>query len=243
MENYITLMSTDPALVKAYTEQYQEHLSLCSPVFVSHTDSGNFSSYFSNIRHMKGTIFEKSASLSVCTLPRELLHLCIQQTDDKDGKKAYELYLNEIPEFEKRLSCESYVDIAPLATAAEIRTGKIPVPIPFGTCASRPCYTPETYILHLKNILRLMEQYENYRFFPFPNKFSSDYHLIVNEFGLALLTGTSVPELILEIHNGEIMNAYQEHLHQFVEQLGSYYTQKENVRAILSHFISELSES
>lgn len=118
MENYITLMSTDPALVKAYTEQYQEHLSLCSPVFVSHTDSGNFSSYFSNIRHMKGTIFEKSASLSVCTLPRELLHLCIQQTNDKDGKKAYELYLNEIPEFEKRLSCESYVDIAPLATAA-----------------------------------------------------------------------------------------------------------------------------
>ena len=80
-------------------------------------------------------------------------------------------------------------------------------------------------------------------FFPFPNKFSSDYHLIVNEFGLALLTGTSVPELILEIHNGEIMNAYQEHLHQFVEQLGSYYTQKENVRAILRHFISELSES
>ena len=49
-----------------------------------------------------------------------------------------------------------------LASAKEIRSGTVPVASSSRNYCGQPYYTPETYCLHLKNILRLMEQYENY---------------------------------------------------------------------------------
>lgn len=87
-----------------------------------------------------------------------------------------------------------------LATADEVRSGKVYVASPFPTHPEHPRYTPGTYILHLKNILRLMEQYENYFFLPYDSQES--YNLLVNSDGPALLmraTGSPLINVVNQI--------------------------------------------
>ena len=66
--------------------------------------------------------------------------------------------------------------------------------------------------MHLRNILRLMEQYENYWFIPFRGEMRHDYNLFVNDSGLALIARLSRPALLLELRRPEMVQACKENL-------------------------------
>lgn len=130
------------------------------------------------------------------------------------------MYLNLIPDFELNLRNRLYIDMAHLATAEEIFSGKVKIASPFSTSSQHLCYTPETYILHLENILRLMEEYENYYFVPYDNNIHGDYNLFANTDGLALLVRNAFPPLMVEITRPEMVMACREYLLRKAERVG-----------------------
>lgn len=240
-QNHITLTSTHPQLVKAYTHQYQEYLSLCRPALITHTTPRDFFYCFEDMFSRKGLTIQKVTPLSASTIPRELLELCIKQTDIPGWKMTFQMYINQIPKFEERLMKQGpYIDISRLATAEEVRSQTIAIATPYKTCNSQPVYTPETYILHLQNILRLMDQYENYYFIPFQEETLHDYNLFVNEDGLALLVRNSPPTLMLELRRPEMVQACREYLMRMAEQKGYDGIQREKIRLQLKSLIREL---
>ena len=95
-------------------------------------------------------------------------------------------------------------------------------------------------MLHLQNILRLMEEYENYYFVPIQDKEIQDYNLFVNESGMALLIRTSPPITILEIRRPEMVVAFREHLLRKAEAVGYDGIRKEKIRLKLRALIREL---
>lgn len=240
--NHITLLSTESKLVDGFMQLYQEHLALCRPALTPHRDHKEFAPCLRNMFSRDCAMIQKVSPLSASTIPRELLEICISQTESSMWKSTYQLFLEEIPHFEERLKHFSYIDIACLPSAKEIREGRIPIGCPCITCESHPVYTPETYILHLKNILRLMEQYDNYHFLPLRKDTSQDYSMLVSEDGLALLLRNTMPALMLEILRPEMVQAFREHLMRMVEQIGYEGFHKEKVRLHIKALIRELQE-
>ena len=238
----ITLVSTEPELVQEYTIQFQEYLSLCRPAMAVHRHPEEFFPRFQDIFSRGGEIIQNVSPLSISTLPRQLLEQYIQETDKANWKISFQMCLDEIPHFENQLKHEIFINMSRLSTVEEIRAGQVPIASDFKTYSGHPCYTPETYILHLRNILRLMDEYENYYFVPVPKKSRQDYNLIVSESGLALLIRTTAPVLMLEIHRPELVQACREHLLRIAEK-GEYNgIGRTKVRMQINSLIEELQK-
>lgn len=236
----ITLFSTDPKLVDAYTKQYQEYLALCRPALIAHPDPKDAISCFLELFSRQGDTVQMVNSLAINSAPRELLEQCVREAEDPGWKKNFQMYLDEIPHFEQRLRQAPYIDMSYLASAEMIRSGKVCIASPFKTFPGHPCYTPEAYVLHLQNILRLMEEYENYYFVPIQDKEIQDYNLFVNESGMALLIRTIPPITMLEILRPEMVMAFREHLLRKAEAVGYDGIRKEKIRLKLRALIREL---
>ena len=236
----VTMFSTDRKIVDTYAAQFNEHLALCRPALSVYTEYRDFTRIFSEISLAQGNHIHMSFALSPYTLPRELLEQIIQSIDNPDWKSAFQNNLEQLPQFEELLNHTQYIDMVKLASPEEIYAGKVYISAPYKAFHGQPVYTPETYIMHLKNILRLMEQYENYHFVPYKDNGRENYNLIVNSEGTALLLRTCTPPLMLKMQRPELVMACQEYLMHKAEQIGYDGIYKEKHRLVIQGLIKEL---
>lgn len=235
----ITMFSTDPRLVDAFEQQFQEHIALCRPALNVHRDAQEVISCFLEFFTRQGDTIQAVNFLSTNSIPRALLAQFAQESSNPSWQQVFQKYLNEQPCFENRLRHEPYIDMCRLATAEEVRSGKVPVGAPIQWENGQPCYTPETYCLHLKNILRLMDTYPNYTFLPLREK-EPGYELFVNESGMALLVRTSAPLFVLEMRRPHMVLALQEHLMRKADAIGYEGASRERIRMELRALIQKL---
>ena len=103
------------------------------------------------------------------------------------------------------------------------------------------CLFLQQQLLHLKNILRLLEQYENYFFLHLDKKERPGYNLFVNEGDLALIVRTVEPFILLEIRQTAMITALQEHLLKKADAVGYDGIHREKIRMELRSLIQALN--
>ncbi|MGN0494278.1 MAG: hypothetical protein ACI4F7_11570 [Acutalibacteraceae bacterium] len=239
----ITMFSTDPRLVKAFENQFEELVSLCRPALNVYRSVTEASACFPKFFSSRGETVQAINSLSINSMPPEVIRWCMDNTDDLQWAHAFKTILDKQPSFEEHFKDSLYIDMCGLATAQEVRSGLVPVSAPVSAQAGRLYYTCETYCIHLKNILRLMEQYENYYFLPLGKKDTADYNLFANESGTALLVPTEPPIKVLEISRPAMATAFREHLLRKADAVGCDGIYREKARMELRALIQELSSS
>lgn len=94
--------------------------------------------------------------------------------------------------------------------------------------------------MHLKNILRLMETYENYSFLPLDEQEYADFDLFTNEDGLALIVRIAASPITLEIRRQTMVNAFREFLLRRAEAAGYERPNREKTRVMLRSLIQKL---
>lgn len=240
--NSITMLSRDPALINENVKQYQQHLALCRSAMQVHDNPDDFSQCLQELFTRTGSFVQKEYPLSVDTLPADLLTQIIRYTENQVWKNSFQMFLDKIPQFEELLTHTTFVDISELSTAEEIRSGQVPIGCSFPAYEGHPVYTPATYTRHLKNILRLMDKYENYHFISMPNRTRRDYSLFINSNGYALLVRNQPPALILEIRRPEMVSAFREYLIRMAEHMGYDGIQRTKTRMQINALIHELQE-
>ena len=176
-------------------------------------------------------------------MPRELLEWCIRETSNSQCAQIFQTIMDKLSHVEERLSHEPYIDMCRLATAEDVRAGIVPIAVPINSEDSQLCYTPETYCIHLKNILRLMDRYGNYFFLPLRAKDSSNYDLFANESGMALIVPKQPPTMVMEISRPAMVTAFREHLLRKADSVGYDGIHREKVRMELKALIHELDSS
>ena len=133
-----------------------------------------------------------------------------------------------------------FIDIACLASAEDVRNGKVPIILSHGDNSRPLYYTVETYILHLKNILHILDTCESYHFVPVDARMQKEGTLMVKEGHKALLVRlppppdssttsagqpSSSPKIgdaisVFEISQPAIVQLCQEHLFRIADQVG-----------------------
>lgn len=236
----VSMVSTEPALIAAYMEQFNTVAAVCRPAITVHTEPGDFFDSMSRVLSSREDILCKVAPLSTPTIPVELLERLCEQTANPVWKRTFQRLIQASGSFEERLKDHFMLDIVRLSTADRVRTGTIPVGCPSMPYEGHPCYTPETYVLHLQNILRLMDTYENYCFVPIGMERYPGYNLIVSGNSTAVLASAGTPPVLLEMHRPEIVMACREHLLR-VAGVESYDSiRREKIRSQLRGLIREL---
>lgn len=236
----VTMFSTDPDVVNAHIRQFEEHLALCRPALAAHTEFRDFVRLFSEVILRQGNLIAMGFPLPPYTIPHGLFERLIRETDNPNWKATFQSNLEQIADFENLLAQRQCIDISRLATPEEVCSGKVCIGTPFKTYTDQPVYTPETYILHLKNILRLMDQYENYYFVPYDGTDWENYNLIVNGDGPALLIRRHTSPLMIEMQRPGLVLACQEHLLRKAEKIGYDGISKEKSRIQIQSLIKEL---
>ncbi|MDD6188829.1 MAG: hypothetical protein PUB32_04535 [Clostridiales bacterium] len=236
----ITMFSTDPKLVSAFEKQFQEHVALCKPSLDVYQSPGDFIPRFLELFSRGGDTIQQINALSVNSMPRELLEWCVREAGESEWEEGFRMHLEELSHFEERLGQDKYIDMCRLASAEDVRAGKVPVVALSKAFPGYLSYTPETYCLHLKNILRLMDKYENYSFLPLHEKECPDYNLFVSEGGMALLVRAVEPFVMMEIRRPPMITAFREHLLRRADAVGYEGISREKVRMELRALIQEL---
>ena len=237
----ITMFSTDLKLVAAFEKQFQEHLALCRPALFVHRDAKEAYPCYQDYFNRRGESIQLINSLSLCSMPRELLERYTRELSNSLWSSTFQLYLDDLPNFESKLEQIPFVDMCRLFTVEDICGGQVPVGSSSQDYYGQPWYTLETYGLHLKNILRLMDQYENYHFVPLHEKEYPDYDLFVNEDNLALIVRTAKPLMTLEVRRPTMVTAFREHLLRRADTVGYDGIHREKIRMELRSLIQALN--
>ena len=238
----ITVTSTDRQLVNAFDTQFHQELALCRPALISHKDPDAFITCFRELLNDNSPVIHKISKPSPYTLPRELLDSYIQSTPDSIWKKTMEMNIENTELFEKKISQTSFIELCPLASAEEVRSGKVLFATSYAVQDGHPVYTPETYARHLEHILELMDNYDNYHFVPVKPTERQDYNLFASEAGLTLLLSNTPPAFMLEIRRPELSQACHEYLMRMADLVGYTGIRRSKIRMQINELIQELRD-
>lgn len=238
--NTIIVNSTEPALVDAYHAQFEYQLSLCRPALITHREPEAFISCFRELLKDSSPAIHMVCKPAPYTLPRKFLDEYISKTEDSEWKKTLEMDRDDAELFEEKIARTGFIEICPLATAEEIRAGKVLFATNYKINDSHPVYTPETYAIHLEHILELMNKYENYHFVPMKPTERQDYNLFSSESGLTLLVSNTLPPFMLEIRRPELSQACHEYLMRTADLVGYTGIRRTKIRMQIKELIQEL---
>lgn len=236
----ITVTSTDKDLVNAYDIQFHQELALCRPALITHREPQEFITCFRELLNDNSPVIHKACKPAPYTLPREFLDEYISKAEGSVWKKTLEMDRDDAELFEKKIARNGFIEICPLATAEDVRAGKVLFATDYKIQDSHPVYTPETYAMHLQHILDLMDKYENYHFVPVKPTERQDYNLFASESGLTLLVSNSLPPFMLEIRRPELSQACHEYLMRMAELVGYTGIRRTKIRMQISELIQEL---
>lgn len=243
-DNMITIVSTDKEFINAHAEQFNYFRSLCRPALKVHREPQEFPKMLLDFISLNGDVCQKTLPLPTLSMSVELAAVFAEQTDDFLWKEAFQKVSSAISVCEKHLLTYKHIDISPLSSVKDIVAGRIPVASPYMPKSGYPVYTPETYLMHLENILRLMDTYENYTFIPMDREIYQGYNLMVNDGGTALLShGQKNLPMIMEFHRPEIVLSCKEHLMRIVDREGGIKAVREKTKKRLTALMSELKKA
>lgn len=188
-----TLLTTENRFIQTYLTLFQDYLKMCRPMQNIYTEPEGLMRCFTRFLALEGARIQKVTSLSAETAPPELMAYCIDKVDNENLKKLGSLYLQELDSIGESREWDEFIDIAYLASAEEVKSGKVPIILSYGDDSAPLCYTPETYILHLKNILHILDNNENYHFIPATSRIQEEGTLMVKPEQRALLVHTVYP--------------------------------------------------
>ncbi len=216
----VTLLTTDRQLTQAYAEEFHDYLSLCRPMLESYTNPEKLTQCFTQFLSADGIRIQQVPCLSAETTPAEILNDCLLKRKETEFPALSRLYMQEKEKLAQKKEDYSLIDITCLSTAEEVRQGKVPISFSYGLIAEPLYYTPETYILHLQNILKLMETCSNYHFVPLRSKSDANGPLMVKEGQRAILVHLAPPLTAFEISQPDIVQLCREHLLQIADRIG-----------------------
>ena len=239
-DNDIVMYSTDPSLIAAMGRQFDHYLSLCKPSLKVYREIADCVPILSGLIHLQGDIIQTPSSLSIISMPPELIERCVRETQVTIEQQLYASFIQNQAIVMKHLQNYAFIDMCPLATAADVRAGRVPMGLYVEDHPHQLYYTPEAYVLHLRSILLLMEQYENYTFIPLRDSESESFAQFINEGGLALLFRINAPLIMLEIQRPSMITAFRENLLRKAESLGYDKSARQRTRMELRALIQEL---
>lgn len=236
-DNVYSVLTAEQGIVSVKEAEFKTFLSYCRSTMDIYESEEDVSACFSRLISTKTGHIQKGLSLPPAAMPDEIVDQFLSSNPDELGANMRTSYREQSAFDEYR-----NVDICPLATVEQVKSGRVPIIFPVVKQNVPLYYTPATYAKHLKNILDIIDNYPNYYFVPIPYDPEDNVCIIVNEEKEAMLIRTAFPSMIFDFNHPQIVRHLQEYLYQIANSVGYTDISRKKIRSQIKELITALEK-
>lgn len=214
----VNILIRSPKAVALYEMEFMNYLSLCRPLMHIY-NLKNRQACLQKLAKFEqeicSTIIE-TRSLSLMTISNSLLFKILSH-NGVECPKILEFNAMRVESFQQLLSTYTYTEIISLPEPQDLICGKVRVALTGMLNDCTVFYTPEEYLLHLQNIIQVMEKHENYHVH-LKRKATEDQYLVYVKENLGVIVAkTSLPPVVMALDEGYMAAAFWDYL---IEKIG-----------------------
>lgn len=229
----VTLLSTDRQLVHALSEDFKDVAGRCRHMMNLHTmdKPEHLFQCIADIDSIEDTGIYKSSTLSVISLPQAIIDR-VRSSGRPFAAQMCDTWTQRLAHREKVLQDNIIVDMVHLVPPEEIMRGRQEIPGTKMIPGTPFYYTPEEYILHLENILWLLNHCPHYQLVLANDALFAKVILYVKGIHRAILVKHDNNFAIIEIteqHMVALLYDYLRHMADENMSVGSRHTTIERV--------------
>jgi len=231
---------TDKTTIAALIEEYNSYLKMCRPLMHIYTPNNKtgYLKTFSEFENELADCMIKSDYLSSITMPYELLANLASRIDSSDKNKVLNYQKNRVDVFESNLKEKSFTEIITLPDAATVKSGCLKTGYFDIFSESEIFYTPEEFISHIQNIIRLLRSYDNYNIYINTEKSAHGFMLYVKDNIGVLVAKTTYPSVIFAINESNLTAAFWDYLSVLSNKFVN--TKKSEIINTLNRMLSDI---
>jgi hypothetical protein len=237
------ILCRDSAVIEAYTEEFNEYLSLCKPLMSIYTakDEGVYFSKLLEFEEECSNAVMKTESLSLLTMPEKLTNEIMTRIGKLSDFGAHQK--ERVSVFENCLKSNTFTEIIRLFDTETVKNEQVKVSFSDMLIGGATYYTAEEYIEHLEHILHLLKTRENFHVFLTDEELESRYMVYAREEVGAIVAKTSAPAVILAINESNLSAAFWDYLVHLIGDNRYRYPDDAESERKLSEYIKRLKSS
>lgn len=239
----MTMISTNPHILEETSAFMLDYFNICIPamdIYWTHEDT---TQCINNLSLFKANRIQKRLSLPPNTLPAHMLETYKNDSLDSYRSDFAHFFIDNVSRIESDLNKYENIEICPLATAEEVRAGKVRIDFPSSDKDNKSFYTPQTYALHLRNILRMMETYSKFHFVPIAYNENDYTSILIKQSKKAVLMNTQDGVITLDTEQSDLVKIFHEYLLRYIDYIDFRSAKgRQHIMGRLKALIAELEQ-
>lgn len=209
------IIYTDKKMLNALTIEFNAYLDLCKPLMqiLTKRNYADFLDIKNKFEKQEGNVIYKSNLPSFTTIPKDLFYeIFTFPYSDDDVKKGITQNFDEQTQcFLNNIENNTYTEIVAIPEIDDINNKKIPVPLSEIINGEPLYYTKEQFVRHLKNVIYMLENYNNYHFYFSSDKCNNNSLLAKDNIG-SIIVKLNTPSVIFAFNHEAMTNAMYAYL-------------------------------
>ena len=232
-------LHTDPKAIAAYEDEFQNYLKLCNPLMLIFTEKDRDAALHTLLEFEKegGISFIKTESLSLLTMPEELLASIVARTSpSNDLFQQYHAWRLET--FHNNIRTNAFTEIVKLPDPQDVLGGRVKIASSVMMAGGAHFYEASEYLAHLANVIQLLERNENYNVCLVQGSVEERYTVYAKENKGVLVAKTSQPPVMLAMSESNMTASFWDFLSTQCERSASGKTGKPSTAQQLKDYIA-----
>lgn len=233
----VNILHKDKAAIASFAEEYNQYLSLCKPLMRVFTvkDEEAYISYLLEFEKKRTNTIVQTESLSILTMPEVIAKSLVdRQHEDKSDLLNYHRIRTRI--FEENIKYNNYIEVIKLPNIEDVIGKKVKISFSDMLHGEAAYYTAEEYIEHLRNIIHLLESYENFHVQLIGQSPRNTYLVYAKEDVGTLVARTTAPPVVLAINEDNLTAAFWDYLKDIIEnKINKHAYKNESIKKIQNY--------
>lgn len=232
----------DKNAVKALVSEYTNLLALCRPLMRIFTPADNqaYNSILGEFEKESADSIVKIESFSILTMPDSAIDKILARMGRADDSELAGNLRIRKQNFENNLPTQRFTEIVSIPALDKIIEGRLRVAMSDTLSMEDVFYTPEELILHLENIILLMQKYPNYDVYIDTANKEEKFMLYAKEEVGAIVAKTSAPAITFAINETNMTAAFWDYLNGYINSMTEPQSNKKAVIRRLQSLIEQL---
>ncbi len=237
------LLFREQRAIAAFAEEFDQYLSICKPLMRIFTlnDEKPYLDTLLEFEKEKSDSMIKTESLSLLTMPENVVSKIISRLGE-DNTRYVEYQKNRIRLFENNIKTNCFTEIVRLPDIETVINSKVKVAIFVMLGGDVAYYTVDEYILHLENIIRLLNKYKNFHVHLTTETTDDRYMVYAKEELGAIVAKTSVSHVALAINENNMTAAFWDFLKNIIGEKHYRNMNNKNTAEKLTAYIRQLKQ-
>lgn len=213
----MTIVTSNSYFLEEISAFMLDYFKICIPAMNIYGTVEEGSKCIEDLSKFAANRIQKRLTLPPNALPQHILKEYGTNTHDSSRVKFARFYMDNDEKIRRDLEIFENIEICPLASAAQVRSGCVRIEFPSNIKDAKEFYTPEEYSEHLENVIHLLETYDKFHFIPIPYNENDYTTILIKQSKKAVLMNTQDGLVTLDTEQSDMVKIFHEYLLRYID--------------------------